>query len=241
MWVDLDVRDYGLFHWRKRYYWLWTCILSRSDSLRIIKTLKIYLFLTNTHILSSQMLTDGLEWCVLLCCYQLFGLSFWRHPFTAEHPLMSKWCDATFLQIWWRNKLILILDIFLGEIILKGLRVWEYTVLTLCSPLATHCCDTTQCTGGAQSILLTPVRDSRRAALNVMLLVFTPPATPDTHTHTHTHRCISAPLLFYPPHAQNISQTAKHAGKSKHQTKSLMLFLIPPFWWILFSKMHMVK
>ncbi len=30
-----------------------------------------------------KFLTDGLEWCVLLWCfYQLFGLSFWRHPFT---------------------------------------------------------------------------------------------------------------------------------------------------------------
>ncbi len=33
------------------------------------------------------------------CFYQLFGLSFWRHPFTAEDPLVSKWCTATFLQI----------------------------------------------------------------------------------------------------------------------------------------------
>ncbi len=31
--------------------------------------------------------------------YQLFGLSFWRHPFTAEDPLVSKYCNATFLQI----------------------------------------------------------------------------------------------------------------------------------------------
>ncbi len=23
---------------------------------------------------------------------------FWRHPFTAEDPLVSKWCNATFLQ-----------------------------------------------------------------------------------------------------------------------------------------------
>ncbi len=30
-----------------------------------------------------KFLTDGLEWCDLLWCfYQLFGLSFWRHPFT---------------------------------------------------------------------------------------------------------------------------------------------------------------
>ncbi len=58
-----------------------------------------------------QMLTDGLECCGLLSCfYQLFGLSFWRHPFTVEHPLLSKWCNATFLQIWWSSKLIYILD-----------------------------------------------------------------------------------------------------------------------------------
>ncbi len=40
-------------------------------------------------------MTCGLLWCF----YQLFGLSFWRHPFTAEDPLVSKWCNATFLQI----------------------------------------------------------------------------------------------------------------------------------------------
>ncbi len=71
-----------------------------------------------THSFSiHKTLTDGLEWCGLLCdgllwCfYQLFGLSFWRHPFTAEDPLVNKWYNATFLQIWWRNKLIYILDV----------------------------------------------------------------------------------------------------------------------------------
>ncbi len=38
--------------------------------------------------------------------YQLFGISFWRHPFTAEDPLVSKWCNATFLP----KQLIYILD-----------------------------------------------------------------------------------------------------------------------------------
>ncbi len=41
------------------------------------------------------MIICGLLWCF----YQLFGLSFWRHPFTAEDPLFL-----------WRNKLIYILD-----------------------------------------------------------------------------------------------------------------------------------
>ncbi len=50
--------------------------------------------------------TCGLLWCI----YQQFGLSLWRHPFTAKHPLLRHWCRDTFLQIWWRNKLIYILD-----------------------------------------------------------------------------------------------------------------------------------
>ncbi len=40
---------------------------------------------------------SGVDYCDVF--NQLFGLSFWRHPFTAEHPLVSKWCNATFLQI----------------------------------------------------------------------------------------------------------------------------------------------
>ncbi len=48
------------------------------------------------------MLTDELEWCGLLWCFsQLFGLSFWRHPFTTKDLLVvSKWCNAKFLQIY---------------------------------------------------------------------------------------------------------------------------------------------
>ncbi len=73
------------------------------------------LFLKNMQLLASQdvnwwtevvWITCGLLWCF----YQLFGLSFWRHPFTAEDPLVSKWWNSTFLQTWWRNKLIYIWD-----------------------------------------------------------------------------------------------------------------------------------
>ena len=95
----------GLFHWRKCYYGLWTlCIWVKN-----------ILMLDVFHLLSSPDVNwwTGVLWitCGLLWCfYQLFGLSFWRHPFTAEHPLLRHWCNATFLQIWWRNKLIYILD-----------------------------------------------------------------------------------------------------------------------------------
>ncbi len=41
------------------------------------------------------------------CFYQLFEVSFWRHPFTAEYPLVQ---NAKFPKSWWRNKLTYILD-----------------------------------------------------------------------------------------------------------------------------------
>ncbi len=45
------------------------------------------------------MIICGLLWCF----YQLFGLSFWRHPFTAEDTLVSKWCNAKFSKsFWWK-------------------------------------------------------------------------------------------------------------------------------------------
>ncbi len=45
------------------------------------------------------------------CFYQLFELSLWRHPFTAEDPLVSKWCNVeSVLILFWRNKIIYILD-----------------------------------------------------------------------------------------------------------------------------------
>ncbi len=38
-------------------------------------------------------------WCGLWCFYQPFALSFWRHPFTAEYLLVSKWSNSKLLQI----------------------------------------------------------------------------------------------------------------------------------------------
>ncbi len=81
----------------------------------LIFYVKNVLMLDLFHLLSSPDVNwwTGVVWitCGLLWCfYQLFGLSFWRHPFTAEHPLLRHWCRDTFLQTWWRNKLILILD-----------------------------------------------------------------------------------------------------------------------------------
>ncbi len=75
------------------------------------------------------MLTDGLECCGLLWCfYQLFGLSFWRHPFTAEHPLLRHWCRDTFLHLllhlgWPESEHIFSKCSFLGELFLSSVCV----------------------------------------------------------------------------------------------------------------------
>ncbi len=86
-------------------------ILAGSNSLNLITFYWWICVLLTLIFWRHTMLTDGLEWCGLLWCfYQLFGLSFWRHPFTAEDPLLSKWWNATFLKIWWRNKIIYFLN-----------------------------------------------------------------------------------------------------------------------------------
>ncbi len=97
-WCERTTED-GLFHWRKHYYRLWMHILAGSEGLKL-NTLMMDFF----QLLSSPDVNwwTGVLWitCGLLWCfYQLFGLSFWWHPFTAEHPLLRQWCNATFLQI----------------------------------------------------------------------------------------------------------------------------------------------
>ncbi len=66
------------------------------------KKILMDLFLTNMQLLASQddNWWTGLDYLwIIVMFYQLFGLSFWRHPFTAEDPLVSKRWNAKFLQI----------------------------------------------------------------------------------------------------------------------------------------------
>ncbi len=49
---------------------------------------------------------EDFEWWIEWSFYHLFDLSFLQNPFTAEDPLIRKWCNAKFLQICfrWINK-----------------------------------------------------------------------------------------------------------------------------------------
>ncbi len=77
-----------LFHLRMSYYRLWTHILA-------LKCIDNGFFFTNMQLLSSQGINwwTGMVWitCGLLWC-------FWRHPFTAEDPLLWKWRNASDLM-----------------------------------------------------------------------------------------------------------------------------------------------
>ncbi len=71
--------------------WILDSDFGRKQLFNVKNILMVDLF-----ILSSQDVNwwTGVVWitCGLLWCfYQLFGLSFWRHPFTAEHPLLRHW------------------------------------------------------------------------------------------------------------------------------------------------------
>ncbi len=72
----------------------WTFLLKEELLLImvILITGTVFCFL-QTHSFSlingDVLITNGLLWCF----YQLLGLSYWRHPFTAVDPLVSKWCN----------------------------------------------------------------------------------------------------------------------------------------------------
>ncbi len=39
-----------------------------------------------------------MDWSGVDYCDVFIRLSFWRHPFTAEHSLLSQWCDANLMK-----------------------------------------------------------------------------------------------------------------------------------------------
>ncbi len=49
---------------------------------------------------------SGVDYLWIIVMFVII-VSFWWHPFTAEDPLVSKWCNSKFLA--WRNKHIYIL------------------------------------------------------------------------------------------------------------------------------------
>ncbi len=89
-------------------------------------------------IVNSQLM----DWCGLLWCfYQSLILTA---PIHCRASIADKWCIATFLQIWWRNKLILILDvmsvspfsaniIFLRELFLERIQNISPLISSSCS------------------------------------------------------------------------------------------------------------
>ncbi len=103
--LDLDEITFSL---EEAHLWTEDSHFSQKHQFELKNVLMIDLFLTNTHLFTSQ---DGNWWtrvmwitCGLLWCF--YQLSFWRHPFNAEDPL------AQLLQICSdeENKLSYILD-----------------------------------------------------------------------------------------------------------------------------------
>ncbi len=90
--------------------------------------------LVQRQLFTSQDVNWWLESCGLLVYYcnvfiQLYKLSLWRHPFTAEDPLVSKWCNAKFLQIWSNLKLVHFQQMLINSLnqchkLWAGLCVW---------------------------------------------------------------------------------------------------------------------
>ncbi len=66
-WCERKTEDgFFFFSWRKRYYWLWTCILVRLFTVKSI--LMMDLFLTNTPLFTSQYINwwTGVVWIIVM-------------------------------------------------------------------------------------------------------------------------------------------------------------------------------
>ncbi len=67
--------------------------------------MKIDWFLTNTPLSLHKMLIVGITYWIVWYFCQPFGHSFWRHPFTTDDLLLSKWWNVTISPnlFRWRN------------------------------------------------------------------------------------------------------------------------------------------
>ncbi len=74
MWLDFDVRDNRRWTFSLKEALLWIMDVLLMDLFQLLSSKDVNWW---TGVL---WITCGLLWCF----YQLFGLSFWRHPFTAE-------------------------------------------------------------------------------------------------------------------------------------------------------------
>ncbi len=87
------------FHWRKQICnFDESSYFSRKQWFKVKNILIMDLFLTNMQLFFNKMLIDGLDSCELLVDYcdvfiSCLNSNFWRHPFTAEYPMVSKWFE----------------------------------------------------------------------------------------------------------------------------------------------------
>ncbi len=95
--------------------WIEDLYFSRKQPFKNKNDLMMELFITNQQLFASQGVNWWTESSWLLVDYYdvlsaFYQLSFWRHPFTAEDSMVSKWYNTKFLHICRRNKLIYILN-----------------------------------------------------------------------------------------------------------------------------------
>ncbi len=85
-----------------------------------------WIWFLRTHSFSLyKTLINGLKSCWLLrCFYQLFGFPFWRHPFTAEDPLVRK----QHYGLWLRNQILLQMLNFFKSVPMKKYENFHFWV-----------------------------------------------------------------------------------------------------------------
>ncbi len=91
MWVYFDVRDNREWTFYLDEALLMDSYFMQKQQLEVKNMLKVDLFLTNMQLFKFYKTLIDEQCCGWLVDYcEVFISSFWRHPFTAEDPLLSK-------------------------------------------------------------------------------------------------------------------------------------------------------
>ncbi len=110
--------------WSKKYFkQICGCILMWETALLWIKCMESCF--GQKLLLMMDLESQDVNWWTV---YQLFGLSFWRHPFTAEHPLLRQWWNDTFLKNIQMKKQTHISWMVCGWINVKKCLVFRWTI-----------------------------------------------------------------------------------------------------------------
>ncbi len=134
--ISLLIQTRPLYHWRKQYFGWRTRILARSNGLKLKMSWWIcFRFCLLKMLTDVDIMLTGVVWIIVMFLSAVWTLIL-TAPIHCRASICEKWCNATFLQIWWKTKIIYILD----DLRMRKLSFWlKYSFNTVFALSSSKC------------------------------------------------------------------------------------------------------